>query len=125
MKAIIAVNKRGCIGKNGKLPWHSSEDLQHFKSLTMGCKLLVGYNTASSLPVLKGREVFVCGRNMPIIDYSQIDWCIGGKRTYEKFCHLFTELHISHIDNTEEGDTYYPDFKNLPHECRVVHYYFK
>jgi len=125
MKGIIAVNRKGWIGKNGKLPWHSSEDLQHFKSLTMGCKLLVGYNTASSLPALRGRELFICDRNMPHIDYSHIDWCIGGKRTYEKFCHMFTELHISHIDNDEEGDVSYPELRGLRPECKVIHYYFK
>jgi dihydrofolate reductase len=125
MKGIIAVNRKGYIGLNGKLPWHSSDDLLHFKSLTIGCKLLVGYNTANSLPVLKEREIFVCGRNMPIIDYTKIDWCIGGRKTYEKFCHLFDELHISHIDNAVEGDIEYPEFKSLRPECKIYHYYFK
>ena len=63
MKAIIAKNKLGYIGIDGELPWKSKEDLKHFKELTMGGKLLVGYTTAQKLPTLFGREVIVDDEN--------------------------------------------------------------
>lgn len=124
MRAIITKNKLGYIGLNGSLPWKSKEDLKHFKELTMGGKLLVGYTTAQKLPTLHGREVIVDDETKQI-DYSQIDWCCGGKYTYEKFCHLFTELHISVIDDETVGDTTFPDLKNLNPKCRIIYHMFK
>lgn len=123
MKAIIAHNKLGFIGKDGGLPWKSKEDLQHFKNLTMGQKLLVGFNTAKNLPPLKGREIIVDDRS-EINDLDSIDWCIGGKKTYEKYCHLFTELHVSIIDNQSFGDTVYPNLRNLNPECEIFYYHY-
>jgi len=130
MKAIMAVNKKGFIGLNGKLPWSCKEDLKHFKKLTSTSEinevpiLLVGHNTALTLPPLKGREVKVYRRN-EIIGMKNIDWCIGGKATYEKFCHLFTELHISYINDYTIGDTLLPDLKTLPTTCKIFRYGFE
>lgn len=125
MKAIIAINKLLYIGLDGTLPWKSSADLQHFKKLTMGGKLLVGYNTSKLLPKLKGREIIIDDDSNTDINYDDIDWCIGGKLTYEKHCHRFTELHISHINDITVGDTKYPYLKNLSKECKVFKYYFE
>jgi dihydrofolate reductase len=124
MKAIIAVNTLGYIGLNDTLPWRCSEDLKHFKAKTDGCTLLVGWNTAQKMPPLPGRTVLVDERGLDN-DVSHIDWCIGGKKTYEKYAHLFTELHISEIENDTKGDTAYPDFSNLNPECKVFKYNFK
>lgn len=123
MKAIIAVNNGSYIGLNGKLPWSCKKDLEHFKKLTMGCKLLVGYNTAKTLSRLPGRDIIV-DDDTKDINYDEIDWCIGGKTTYEKYCHLFDELHISYINDDTEGDTLVPIFKNLNPNCKIFHYYF-
>lgn len=126
MKGIIAVNNLNYIGLKGGLPWKCSEDLAHFKKLTMdGNSVLVGWKTAQTLPELPGRYVFVYERHRTMSKYSQIDWCIGGKATYEKFCNLFDELHISHIDDYTEGDVPMPDFSKLNKGCKVYHYYFK
>jgi dihydrofolate reductase len=120
MKAIIAVNNKKYIGLNNKLLWYSKDDLRHFKKLTEGQTLLVGYNTFSELPPLKNRTVIVDQRN----NLLNTDWCIGGKKTYEKYCHLFTELHISIIDNDDIGDTEYPELKNLNPDCKIFTYHF-
>ena len=119
MKAIIAVNNLGFIGKGNTLLWHNKEDLRHFKRLTEGGRLLVGYNTFSELPNLPNREVILDFRYMNRIDW---DWCIGGKKTYEKYCHKFTELHISHIDDNQIGDVTFPDLTNLNPECKIYNY---
>lgn len=120
MKAIIAVNNKQYIGLNNKLLWKSKEDLKHFKQLTEGQSLLVGYNTFTELPPLKNRTLIIDQRS----EFLSADWCIGGKKTYEKYCHLFTELHISKIDNDDIGDTEYPNLENLNPECKVFTYYF-
>lgn len=123
MKAIIAKNNKNYIGLNGGLPWRSKDDLKHFKESTMGCKLLVGFTTSQKLPKLNGREVIVDDETK-VIDYNEIDWCCGGKYTYEKFCHLFTELHISIINDDTIGDTEFPELKNLNKDCKIFYYYF-
>ena len=55
--------------------------------MTHGDTLLVGYRTSKALPTLPGRDlVIVDRRDSSILHYYDSDWCIGGKRTYERFC---------------------------------------
>ena len=122
MKAILAVNNLGFIGLNSGLPWKSKSDFQHFKQLTMDSTLLVGYNTYQTLPPLKGRKIVLLTRDT--FAYDDIDWCIGGKATYERLSSLFTELHISHINDNTIGDTLFPDFRYLNPDCKIFNYYF-
>jgi len=123
MKSIIAVNNLSVIGLNNGLPWRCKEDLQHFKKLTLNSTLLVGYNTFQTLPELKDRSIY-CDSQWRGKEFVT-DWCIGGKKTYEKYCHLFTELHISHIDDNSIGDVMFPNLSNLNPECKIFNYYFK
>ena len=121
MKAIIAVNNLGFIGKGNTLLWHNKEDLKHFKRLTDGGILLVGYNTFSELPTLPNRGLIIDTRGEYMFD---VDWCIGGKKTYEKYAPFFTELHISHIDDNQIGDTMFPNFIDLNPECKIFNYQY-
>lgn len=127
MKAIICQNAAGYIGHNGGLLWQCKDDLQHFQRLTLGLTLLVGYNTYTSLPKLKNRTLIVDNRHA-LIDFEKqgIDWCIGGKETYEKYAPFFTELHISIIENDYQiGDTPAPNWQHLNPNCIIYHYKFQ
>lgn len=121
MKAIIAVNNLGFIGKGDDMLWYNTEDLQHFKTLTLNSRCLVGYRTAQGLPPLKNRELIIDKRG--VFDVT-CDWCIGGKKTYEKYAPYITELHISHIDDNQIGDVTIPDLKRLSNECVIFNYYY-
>ena len=121
----MAINNKGYIGLKGGLPWRCSKDLEHFKKETMGGKLLVGHRTAKHLPKLPGRELMVFDKNETTIDYTSADWCIGGKVTYEKFCHLFTELHLSIINDDTIGDVMGPDLRRLNPNCVIFEYHFE
>jgi len=125
VKAIVAVNNLGFIGLDDKLLWHNKEDLRHFKNMTYGSTLLVGYRTAMALPPLKNRELIIFDRreHSPT-HYYECEWCIGGKKTYEKFCDSFTELHISHINNNEIGNVTFPNLYKLNTNCKIFNYYF-
>ncbi len=133
MKAIIATNNLGFIGKGNGMLWRSKEDFKHFKALTTEegkePNLLVGYNTATELPPLKGRNVIVDHREKGIYflayEGGDIDWCIGGKKTYEKYCPIFTELHISHINDNSIGDVTFPDLSKLNPNCKIFNYFFE
>ena len=39
---IVATARNGAIGRDGALPWHLPEDLQHFKRLTLGKPIVMG-----------------------------------------------------------------------------------
>ena len=42
---IIAVDRNGAIGKDGKLPWHYPADMKFFKETTTGHACVMGYRT--------------------------------------------------------------------------------
>lgn len=126
MKAIICQNALGYIGRDNRMLWHCKAELKHFAELTAGCMLLVGYNTYINLPALKNRVVRLDARDGLFEDAAMIDWCIGGAKTYEKYAHLFTELHISTIvDNFDRGDVSMPKLENLNKNCKIFNYEFK
>ena len=48
---IWAQDLNGGIGKDGKLPWHISEDLKNFKKITSNHPVIMGRKTWDSLPI--------------------------------------------------------------------------
>ena len=124
---IWAQDINGGIGKEGKLPWHISEDLQNFKKLTLDSIIIMGRKTWESLPIrpLSKRRNIVLSRNkVPDIEYyTSIEECIeklndddieklfviGGSTVYRNFIHRADELHITKVDEMIDGiDTYFP-----------------
>lgn len=141
MKAIIAVNNLGFIGIGIGMLWKSRDDFKHFKFMTtqkseLGNeipKLLVGKTTSDGMPLLKDREIIIVSslhetnssyHSLENALTKNIDWVIGGKSIYEQTCHLWTELHISHIDDNSIGDVVLPDLKNINKKCVVYNYNF-
>ena len=62
---IAAVARNGAIGRRGDLLFHISADLRRFKSLTMGCPIIMGRKTFESFPkgALPGRRNIVVTRD--------------------------------------------------------------
>lgn len=46
---IAAVDEKGAIGRDGKIPWHLKADLQRFKKLTEGHTVIMGRRTFESI----------------------------------------------------------------------------
>ena len=124
---IWAQDEHGGIGKNGKLPWHISEDLKNFKKLTLGSAIIMGRNTWESLPIRplpERRNIVLSHQEIPDVEcYTSVEECvealdgdgteklfvIGGSTVYRNFIHRADELHITHVDeSTEDIDTYFP-----------------
>ena len=66
--AIWAQTVDGIIGRNGTMPWHVPEDLNHFKEITAGKPVIMGRRTWESLPdackPLPGRVNIVITRSV-------------------------------------------------------------
>jgi len=110
MEGIIAINKAGAIGLKGGLPWRCSEDLKHFKRLTMGKHLIVGRKTAESLPKLKGRVLHIVTKENPLEQILRLPFdflVIGGKSIYDQLLDRCDIIHCSLINDMSDADTYY------------------
>ncbi|MBI4450197.1 dihydrofolate reductase [Candidatus Uhrbacteria bacterium] len=128
---IAAVATNGCIGINGKLPWHIPEDFEHFKRHTIGKVVLMGRKTWESLPPkyrpLPGRANVVIthqkgpqGSFFGAEVYHSIDealaahvdddvFVIGGTQLYRQTLDRADRLMITHVDQIVNGDVFFPE----------------
>jgi len=131
---IVAIAKNYAIGKDGKLPWHYSADLKHFKATTMGQALVMGSNTYRSIgKPLPGRLNIVLSRSaqidtadnliflrsekeaLDVAKYLNCDlFVIGGAKTYTEFAKHIDAWIVTHVALTvEDADVFMPsDFLN-------------
>ena len=127
---LIARARNGVIGRDGKLPWHISEDLKRFKRLTMGSAMLMGRRTFDSLPgLLPGRRHIVLTRNL---EWSapgaevvhNVDEAIaaargeplsviGGADLFALFLPLADRVELTEVLADIEGDTFIDDPRAL------------
>ena len=128
LSIIAAVAKNRAIGKGGDLIWHISNDLKHFKEITTGGCVLMGYNTYASLPgkkalpkrrniILSSRiatapEGFEVASSIPqalelLKDVPEV-FVIGGGVIYEQFLPVADKLYLTRIDKRYEADTFFP-----------------
>ena len=125
---IVAMDQQGVIGVNGQLPWRLSNDLKHFKAVTMGKPIIMGRKTHESIGgPLPGRENIVITRQK---DYTAagctvfntietaLEYCsaheevmvMGGAGLYEQLFFRATRIYLTWVDATVSGDTYFPEF---------------
>jgi dihydrofolate reductase len=126
---IVAIAKNFAIGKDGKLPWHYSADLKHFKETTTGRAVVMGSNTFRSIgKPLPNRLNIVLSRSAQIdagddliflrsereaIDVAKYLKCdlfvIGGAKTYAEFAPLIDAWIVTHVPADVEGaDVFMP-----------------
>ncbi|MEZ5502124.1 MAG: dihydrofolate reductase [Halioglobus sp.] len=129
---IVAVAENGVIGRDNALPWHLSEDLRHFKRVTMGKPVIMGRKTFQSIGrPLPGRANIVITRNpdfraegtsivasleealelsgqLAMIDGAAESVVIGGARIYELAIPLADRLYVTEVHASVEGDAVLP-----------------
>lgn len=132
---IAAVSQNNVIGKNGSIPWHSREELQHFKRTTMGYPIIMGRKTFESIgKPLKGRVNIVITRNPNFGNDIEgiekfynlkdaIDFCethnyekvffIGGEKIYKIAVNIADILLITRMNFEIQGDTFFPGINPL------------
>ncbi len=127
--AIVAMDNTSLIGRNGVLPWHYPEDLAYFKRVTLNQTVLMGRKTYDSIvkqlgKALPNRRNIVLSTTLKNLkDAEVIDrlddfltsypkdsplFIIGGAKVYETALPYCDRLYITHINETYEGDTYFP-----------------
>lgn len=128
LSLIVAMDRNRVIGRDNRLPWHISEDLKRFKTLTMGHPIVMGRKTFESIGrVLPGRTNIVVTRQpgyvapagvivagsiahaLAAAGDAQEVFVIGGRELYEYALGVAHRLYITEVDGTFEGDTHFPD----------------
>lgn len=119
---VTAMDLNDLIGKDNKLPWSLPNDLSHFRKLTWGKNIVMGRKTFESIGILPNRNSIVVTRNpsavkqpvQKITDPKQIlGWegdfyIIGGSEIYEEYLPYADVMYITQIDESFEGDAYFP-----------------
>jgi dihydrofolate reductase len=120
---IIAVDRNGAIGKDGKLPWHYSADLKFFKQTTIGHAVVMGRRTWLSIgKPLPNRLNIVLSRNANIEPTSDVLllrdvgsvltktnelscdlFVIGGEQIYRAFLPYIDKWIVTHVPLEVEG----------------------
>ena len=126
---IAAVDRKGAIGKGGKLPWHYSSDMKFFRETTVGNAVVMGRKTWLTIgKPLKNRLNIVLSRDTDIepqeslVVFSDIDsvlsfnkslttdlFVIGGAQIYEAFREHIEKWIITEVPLTVSGaDAFMP-----------------
>lgn len=127
---IVAVDRRGAIGKGGTLPWHYPSDLKFFKSQTTGHACVMGYRTWASLKrplpnrlnmvLSRSRQIETAsglillrdkGAVLSLIPYLACDlFIIGGAEIFRAFAEEIEKWIVTEVPLTVEGaDTFMPE----------------
>ncbi len=127
MNIILATDDEYGLGKNGGLAWFCKEDLELFKRKTQGTHIIMGHNTAKSLPngkPLPNRiNVVLCTKvpENPIEGFYYFttvkgilsfvkgfdSWVIGGAEIYKLFIDHCDEIHETDINGIHDCDVFF------------------
>lgn len=135
---IVAMAQNNCIGKDNQMPWHISDDLKRFKTLTTGHPVIMGRKTYESilrylnkpLPnrtnIVVSRAGFENTHDVPI--FSELEqainhaksiaekdgkneiFIIGGAQIYNQSTQYAECLHLTKIHKNVQGDAFFPEF---------------
>ena len=125
---IAAIARNRVIGKEGKLPWHISEDLRRFKNITIGHAVLMGRKTYESIgrplpdrrnavlssSALSGVETFATIADaLRALSGEDVVFVIGGASVFAALLERADELYLTLIHRDVEGDTFFPPYEHL------------
>ena len=116
------------IGNAGKIPWHLPEDFKWFKQTTLGHILLMGRKTFESIgKPLPGRETIVLSQTgfeypgvrtaahlseVRVDNDSRTIFICGGAQIYQQYLPLCSELYLTLVKRTVDGDAFFPRFED-------------
>lgn len=127
--AIWAESQNGIIGNGDQLPWHIPSELKHFKRLTTGHSVVMGYRTADGLKnktfanrnmiLYSNHSVDSSFKNFTVMDFNDIlnlaktenVFIAGGASTYKDFLPFVDTVIRTIISKNYEGDIPAPNFE--------------
>ncbi len=123
---VVATNRVGTIGVDGRLPWHLPADLKHFKKLTLNAPIVMGRKTFESIGrPLPQRQNIVLTRD-PSFRAEGVEivhdkpaalkaaraapqlFVIGGAEIYRLFLDDVDRIYLTRVDSDLKGDTFFP-----------------
>lgn len=133
MNLIVAVDQSWAIGKDGDQLVYISEDLRHFKDLTLGHPVILGRRTLATFPggrPLKGRRNLVLSRNPHfapegaevfqdletlLAAATEDAFVIGGASVYAALLDRCDTAYVTKIGGRFPGaDCFFPDLDARP-----------
>ncbi len=127
MKAIVAVNRKWSIGKDGELLYSLPGDMRFFRETTKNKTVIMGRKTLDSFPEgkpLKNRVNIVISRGNDDRDVIWVrtpedavksssayadTFLIGGSSIYEQLIDFCDEAYVTMIEDDFEGDSFFPN----------------
>ena len=128
---VAAMDERNGIGRHGQLPWHLSDDLKHFRRLTLGHHVLMGRKTyQSSKGKMPGRKLIVLSRDKNFQPSDAVAaasleeglqiaraagegelFVIGGAQVFAQALPLAQRFYLTRVHANSKADTFFPPFK--------------
>ena len=126
---IVAMDKNRLIGRDNDLPWRLSNDLRHFKAITMGKPMIMGRKCFESIgKPLPGRRNIVltrdaawqaegcevtAGLEAALASASEADevMIIGGAQIYALALPMAERLYLTRVHAELQGDTWFPELE--------------
>ncbi|MCA9973391.1 MAG: dihydrofolate reductase [Anaerolineales bacterium] len=126
---VVALDRNGVIGVNGRLPWRLPDDMARFRALTLGKPVVMGRKTYESIPArfrpLPGRHNIVVTRNpayaapgATVVSSPEAALAAagdapevmigGGAALYAAFLPRADRLYLTRVDAAYAGDTFFP-----------------
>ena len=119
------------IGNGNKIPWHLPEDFKWFKRMTTGNTVVMGRKTFESIGTpLPNRTTIILSRSgfsypgvRTITGFAELNeeagdiFICGGAQVYEQALPLCSDLYLTLVKRTVEGDAFFPAFEHL--FCKV------
>lgn len=127
LSLIVAMAKNRIIGADGKIPWHLPNELQLFKSVTMGHHIIMGRKTYESINrLLPGRTTVIVTRQknytvpgakiahtldeaVALCAGDSEVFVIGGGELYRAAMHGADRIYLTVVDAEPAGDTHMPE----------------
>jgi dihydrofolate reductase len=127
-KAVAAMSLNRVIGQGNKIPWHLPDDFKWFKKLTTGHTLVMGRKTYESIgrplpnrtTIVLSRAGFLSPGVRTVSSLDQINptaeptevFICGGADVYRQALPLCSDLYLTLVKRTVEGDAFFPAFED-------------
>ena len=135
-KAIAAMSLNRVIGQGNRIPWHLPEDFKWFKKLTTGHTVVMGRKTFESIgrplpnrtTIIVSRAGFAFPGVKTITSLDELDmnslpgeiFICGGAQIYAQALPLCSDLYLTLVKRTVDGDAYFPKFEDSFEPVEVI-----